>query len=67
MSDLQENKNTMDNLIIAALIAIAILALLFCCFWYIKWLIVKKIKNKIIEKGTNVITKIVQNSLDKKQ
>jgi len=52
---------------IVMLIVVAILVLLFCCFWYIKWLIVKKIKNKIIEKGTNVITKIAQNRLDKKQ
>jgi len=61
MADLQEDKNTIDNLIIAALIAIAILALLLLVYQ------IAYSEKKIIEKGTNIITKVVQNSLNKKQ
>jgi Na+/phosphate symporter len=51
-----------NNLIIAIAVFAAVAALLVCCFWYIK----KKIRNKIIDKGADIIAKATGKYLDEK-
>jgi len=55
----------MDNssiIIIAVLTIIVIAILLLCFFWYIK----KKIRNKVIDKGADLVTKASEKYLDEK-